>query len=251
MRKKESVFRFKQFSVRHDRSSMKIGVDAVLLGAWADISGARRILDVGTGCGVIALMCAQRNPEAAITGIDIDVKSVEEASENFKASPWSGRLNAEEIDFTLLSQDKYGVFDCILSNPPYFDSGVEHPESSRLKARHQDILSPEVLIIKSLDLLVDNGIVALVMPSSDEETVLTGLKGKEIRLKRRLLVRGHPNAPVKRVLLEFMKERGASFAYDGNIEANDVMTETITLEDPIGTATEDYRKLEKEFYLKF
>lgn len=85
---RKSTFRFKRFDCTHGGGSMKIGVDAVLVGAWADVSGARHIIDVGTGCGVIALMCAQRAPEAMITAIDIDEASVAEASGNFAASPW-------------------------------------------------------------------------------------------------------------------------------------------------------------------
>ena len=87
----ENVFRFKQFSCSHGRSAIKIGVDGVLAGAWADVSGCSDILDVGTGCGLIALMCAQRNPTARVLAIDIHRDSVEEAAGNFSNSLWSGR----------------------------------------------------------------------------------------------------------------------------------------------------------------
>ena len=112
------MFRFKQFAVDHDRSSMKVGTDAVLLGAWCDVGGAHRVLDVGTGCGVIALMVAQRTPGSCrIHAIDIDQASVSEAQGNFLRSPWSHRLTVQLVDVNdFFSQ---ASFDLIVSNPPY------------------------------------------------------------------------------------------------------------------------------------
>ncbi len=89
---REKVFRFKQFAVLNDRTAMKVGTDGVLLGAWCPVEGARRVLDVGTGCGVIALMVAQRNAVAVIDAIDIDPGAIEEARLNFANSAWSERL---------------------------------------------------------------------------------------------------------------------------------------------------------------
>ena len=112
----DKPFRFKQFTVQHQRSSMKVGTDAVLLGAWCELNGAQRVLDVGTGCGVIALMVAQRNADATILAIDIDPASVNEAQENFDASPWAERLHACRHDFNDLTDDE--GFDLIVTNPP-------------------------------------------------------------------------------------------------------------------------------------
>ena len=96
---REKVFRFKQFAVRNDRSAMKVGTDGVLLGAWCNVNGARRVLDVGTGTGLIALMVAQRNAEAVIDAVEIDADACEEARENFEASPWRERLRVIHGDF--------------------------------------------------------------------------------------------------------------------------------------------------------
>src|SRR5688572_30195532 len=95
VRKKERLFHFKKFSVRHERSGMKVGTDGVLLGAWADVTGAKRILDIGTGTGVIALMLAQRSEEhTKIEAVEIDDHAYEDADENFNASPWKEKLIA-------------------------------------------------------------------------------------------------------------------------------------------------------------
>ena len=140
----EHLFRFKQFTIQHQRSSMKVGTDAVLLGAWCELDGARRVLDVGTGCGVIALMVAQRTTEADIWAIDIDSASVDEARENFLHSPWSDRLQVRQEDFNNLA-DADG-FDLIVTNPPYYNENVLPPDAVRSAARHTHALSFDQLM---------------------------------------------------------------------------------------------------------
>lgn len=110
-------FSFKQFTVYHDRCAMKVGTDGVLLGAWADVSGARDILDIGTGTGLIALMLAQRS-EAHIMAVDIDEDAVKQAKENVEKSPWPGRIEVERHDICCFNSDIR--YDVIVSNPPYF-----------------------------------------------------------------------------------------------------------------------------------
>ena len=124
MGRREKIFRFKQFEVVNDRTAMKVGTDGVLLGAWCPVAEARRVLDVGTGCGVIALMVAQRNRQALIEGIDIDQDSIAEARLNFANSPWNNRLTAIEGDFNDMDGD--ARYDLIVSNPPYFTNGAPH-----------------------------------------------------------------------------------------------------------------------------
>ena len=116
------MFRFKQFAVRQDRCPMKVGTDGVLLGAWAEVRpGDRRMLDVGTGTGLIALMLAQRSA-AWITAVDIDVECATQAAENFAASPWADRLDA--VSVAVQRYDPVEKFDLIVSNPPYYVGGT-------------------------------------------------------------------------------------------------------------------------------
>lgn len=137
-----AVFRFKQFAVRQKRSPMKVGTDGVLLGAWAEIRTAdRRILDIGTGTGLIALMMAQRAPEARITGIDII--DVSEARENAEASPWNDRLTFERTSVQKFESPE--PFDLILSNPPFFVDSLTCPDNGRTTARHTVTLPYEDL----------------------------------------------------------------------------------------------------------
>ena len=133
-------FQFKKFKVKNVASAMKLGTDSVLLGAWAPVHGSeRRILDVGTGTGVVALMIAQRVPSldgVRIDAIDIDLPSVEEASHNFGISPWSGALRAIHTPLQELVAEPY---DLIVSNPPYFVDSLKAPSARRSNTRN---LSP-------------------------------------------------------------------------------------------------------------
>jgi len=128
------MFRFKQFAVRQDRCPMKVGTDGVLLGAWAEVRpGDRRMLDVGTGTGLIALMLAQRSA-AWITAVDIDVECATQAAENFAASPWADRLDA--VSVAVQRYDPVEKFDLIVSNPPYYVDSLLSPDEGRNTARH-------------------------------------------------------------------------------------------------------------------
>lgn len=128
----DSSFRFKQFSVSNVRSALKVGTDAVLLGAAVTLLPEDQYaLDLGTGTGVIALMVAQRSPQLQITGIDIDEDSALEAAENFANSPWAERLTALHQD--ALNFRPEHSFDLIVSNPPYFESSLKTLISVKLQ----------------------------------------------------------------------------------------------------------------------
>ena len=232
----DSMFTFKQFKVRHGKSSMKVGVDAVLLGAWAGES-AREILDIGTGCGVVALILAQRFPDALIEGVDIDCQSIEEASINFKESPWSERLDAFKKAFPFIEDDK--KYDLIVSNPPYFNSGLKNPSTQREKARHQDRLTVFTLIENCGDLLTDNGRLSMIFPIEFyQEAVARGLE-KGLFPIRECFIKDREGSKEKRVLLELGRAR------------NEDYREKIILFTENREPTKEYRKLCKDLYLKF
>lgn len=240
---KERIFRFKQFSVRHQDSAMKVGVDAVLLGSWANITDADTILDAGSGCGVIALMCAQRNAKSQICAIDIDLPAVKEASQNFADSPWSDRLSAKHADFEELStaSDKAG-YDHIISNPPYFNSGVVMADSPRLISRHALSLSPVTLITLGEKLLTPSGKISMIcppdwLPSIEDECARTNMK-----ISRLAYVAGSPGKPAKRLLIEISRFDESS---------GSTQTDEIVIEESRGVFTEKYISLTQDFYLNF
>lgn len=243
---KDGLFHFKRFSVSHSASSMKVGVDGVLIGMWASCGGSR-ILDAGTGCGVIALMLAQRNLSADIVAIDIDMPSVEEASLNFRNSPWSDRLSAGLASFNEINPDTYGRFDAIVSNPPFFDSGIRDLSTSRNRARHEGDFSPESLISHGPDLLTAYGTLAMIVPEASYDKIMKSAVKNGLALSRCVYVRDHAASKIKRVMMEFRRSRHeAEPSVSGKME-----WPILTLFAEDGSPTDEYRELGKDFYLRF
>jgi tRNA1Val (adenine37-N6)-methyltransferase len=162
----KSHFQFKQFTVSHARSTMKVGTDTVLLGAWVKVDHAQAILDIGTGNGTIALMLGQRSSETAtIDAVEIEETDVMQAEENFQKSPWNGKIHLHHTSIqNFFSKKKY---DLIVSNPPYFNNSQPPPDERRLQARHTISLSYNDLLGATLRLLKDDGKFNVVLPFSE------------------------------------------------------------------------------------
>ena len=233
---REKKFRFKQFEVLNDRTAMKVGTDGVLLGAWCPVEGARRVLDVGTGCGVIALMIAQRNSEAFIEGIDIDEAAIEEATINFAASPWHDRLISLLQDFNDL--DGIESYDLIVSNPPYFTNGVLPTGDARTMARHTHSLTYRQLIDGATRLLSSEGILAFISPTDAESEITETAAFASLPIRRRTRVIPVEGADAKRTL--WLMSHG-EMPYQ---------EETLTIAHHDGTFTREYIELTGAFYLK-
>lgn len=217
---------------------MKVGTDGVLLGAWVDVVPTpKRILDIGTGTGVIALMLAQRVAEAQILGVDIE--SVEEAATNAAHSPWADRIRFEQ---TAVQQLDSPVFDLIVSNPPFFVESLRCPDRGRTMARHAVALPFEELRDAVVRLLTPEGRFALILPTVEAERFVACCAGK-LALFRVTEVRTTPRHAPKRTLMEMVHEAQAPKC---------AQTTSLT----IGTGehetyTEEYRLLTRDFYLKF
>lgn len=254
---KNTPFRFKRFQVEHRRSSMKVGIDAVVLGAWIDASGCSRALEVGCGCGVISLMLAQRWPTLIIDAIDIHAESVIESSYNFCLSEWGSRLKVARLNFLDLAEQKAskrgkfnltdGKYDLIVSNPPYFDSGIVSPNTPRLAARHVGELSPFSLLDSSRSLLSPGGVVTFVTPGEYAEEVEKYARGLGYRVCRTLHMIGREGRDAKRVFYMF---RLGGQDTDCSTEQTEVR-EQLIVEDINGNYTDQYKSLCREFYLKF
>ena len=233
---REKIFRFKQFSVVNDRTAMKVGTDGVLLGAWCPVDGACRVLDVGTGCGVIALMVAQRNSEAVITGIDIDEAAIEEATLNFERSPWSERLTARQCDFNELSASER--YDLIVSNPPYFTNGILPTGDARTTARHTGSLSYRQLIEGADRLLTDDGSLAIITPTDAEQDIIETATFASLPVRQLVRVIPVEGTAPKRTLWLLSRR---------DIPYNEG---TLTIAHCDGTFTSEYIALTGAFYLK-
>lgn len=219
---------------------MKVGTDGVLLGVWVSVrSSDRRMLDIGTGTGLIALMLAQRAPQARIVGIDIAPTA--EARANADASPWGCRIEIVRQAVQSFACD--APFELIVSNPPFFVDSLTCPDEGRTAARHAVSLPFGELRDAVVRLLAPDGRFAVVLPADAAERFV-GLCRGVLALVRRTDVRTTPRRPVKRVLLEFAP------AVPGAVHV------PICSELTIGTGghecyTSEYRALTRDFYLKF
>lgn len=230
-----SSFRFKRFAVEQDGAAMKVGTDGVLLGAWFSVRGdERRILDIGTGTGVIALMAAQRTPAESIVAVDIDRPSAECAAGNFRNSPWAGRLRAE---CAAVQDFDDGTFDLILSNPPYFVDSLLPDKAGRIVSRHTEMLSIRQLGESICRLLSPDGRCAVILPPQQMEELCASVP---LHVVRRCSVRTVPGGPVKRVMAELSR-------VPSDMEVSELVIET----DVRGRFSDEYRRLTCDFYLKF
>lgn len=228
-------FQFKQFTVYHDKCAMKVGTDGVLLGAWCDVKEAKRVLDIGTGTGLIALMVAQRC-DAEIVALDVDAGAIEQARINCGASPWYPRIEVEHCD--VLSYFPEGRFNHIVSNPPYFVEEVHCPDKQRNLARHTHGLTFALLVEKVAELLTSDGRFSVILPVSAMSDFIYQAERNALGLSRRTMVCTKPGILPKRVLLEFSKQ--AHTCCEGQL----------TLEKEHHCYTDEFVELVKEFYLK-
>jgi len=219
---------------------MKVGVDGVLLGAWTNVSGAKRILDVGAGTGLIALIMAQKNPVAEIDAVEIDPEAFQEAMLNVQQSSWSDRITLELCGFQEFAERTKRKYDLIVSNPPFFTNGVKAPLQSRSQARHSDSLPLHVLISGAVGLLAENGKIALVLPveSLPELNRLAALN--KLFISHLCRMKPNPKKPVFRILVELTNSECI-------LQEEELMIEFEKHHD----YTPQYRELTKEFYLKF
>ncbi|MBE6198224.1 MAG: methyltransferase domain-containing protein [Rikenellaceae bacterium] len=229
-------FKFKQFAVEQDDVAMKVGTDGVLLGAWAECEGARRIIDIGTGTGVIALQMAQRNPTAQVQAVEIDETAARRARANFDNSPWAERMQVEQTAVQEFSPAE--KFDLIISNPPYFVDSLLPPDAKRSTARHTHDLTFEELDRSVVRLLAENGKFVLILPVTEFEKYLSLT---QLHLVRRCDIYPIEGGAVKRVMGEFAKQKPTEISH-----------ENIAIErGQRGDYTDEYRDLTKDFYLKF
>ena len=234
------MFQFKQFNINQERCAMKIGTDAVLLGAWCPINNNPfSILDIGAGTGILSLMLAQRSNAQQIDAIEIEENAYEQCVENFEASHWGDRLfcyHASLNDFINEPEDQY---DIIISNPPFYSEDYKTDNSQRDLARFQDALPFEELVKATTLLLSENGIFAVIIPFKEENRLLNLCAQAELFPIKMTRVKGTPTGPIIRSLIAFKR-------YELPVlSANELVIETSR-----HVYTEAYTKLTRDFYLK-
>ena len=233
---KRTTFSFRQFSIVQSETVHKVGTDGVLLGSWADVQEAGKILDIGTGTGLIALMAAQRtNPECSITGIDADEDATDLAKLNFSHSPWASRLTIETVRLQDFHDDR--AYDHILTNPPFFMNSLAPPDPKRKIQRHTDELTFEELVNAITGLLKADGRWSVILPVSESKILerLTATHG--LFLHRETFVKPKMSTVSNRRLMEFRLTPG------------ELTQSEMILMDEAGKRYPQYAELTKTFYL--
>jgi len=228
-----SVFRFKEFSIIQDRSAMKVGTDAMLLGAFIQPNQKGNCLEIGTGTGVISLMITQRSSELKITALDIDSESIEEANQNFNNSPWKDRVEGVLGDFLEYSTSQ--KYDLIVSNPPYFENGLLNESKRKASSRHEASLPLIDLFQKSCFLLTEKGVFVLILPSQSASKWIDKALEMNLNCFKEITVFGKPNLP-KRSILFFSKEN------------KEIIREVLIIRNLDNTYTEEYKRLTIDFH---
>lgn len=231
-------FQFKQFIVHQEDCAMKVGTDGTLLGAWAQAPDAEcRILDIGTGTGLIALMMAQRYPKASVTAIDIDEIAVRQAQENVLASPFSERISVYAADVQTFENAE--MFDSIVCNPPFFEDSLTCPDSQRTEARHTVTLGYSQLMETAFRLLKDDGRFSVIIPSDCRKRLESEAHLRGFFVSRLCSIQTTPTKQPKRYMIELTKQ-----------PVNEVVITNGVIESSPQMRSDWYHELTKEFYIK-
>ena len=234
-----SWFQFQQFRVEQDRCAMKISTDAVLLGTLVKSDAPKQILDIGTGTGVIALMLAQRFPQASLTAIELDPEAAGQAAENCEQSPFSERLTVIQGRFQDFKEEKR--FDLLVSNPPFFPDHLPASDPKRNQALHTQSLSFEELLHKASQLLAPSGSFWVILPPRQMQDFLQCAKGNGLFLGTRVHIRDNASKPVHREVVGFTLSEPLT----------SVLPMELLLKNEDGSYSENYRNLISGFLLGF
>ncbi len=225
-------FRFQQFDIQQNPEVFRVGTDAVLLGALANVSDAKNILEIGTGTGIISLMIAQRNPDAKILAIDINAEAVHISQTNFSNSPFFDRIKSQLQDLKKIETEK--KFDLIISNPPYFE--INNSEKDIL-ARQKVELDFSDLIKKSSQLLSEKGIFSVIIPIDFENGFTEICSKNNLFLQRKVIIKGIKTSEPKRIILDYSSDR------------SEFQEDYFTIEKSPRVFSDEYLELTKDFHL--
>ena len=231
-------FRFKKFTVFHDRCAMKVGTDGVLLGAWANITNTQQILDIGTGTGLIALMLAQRS-SAQIDAVEIDSEAYNQAKENINNSPWSNRIQLYYNSIQDYAIDCLKRYNLLISNPPFFTNASKAAIKARSIARHSDSLEQIELLQIAEKLLCEDGRLAIIYPTEQAEIFQEKAENFGFYCQRKLYVKSTLESSIKRILLELGK---TPLKYQESM---------LVIETARHNYSTEFIALIKDFYLKY
>lgn len=232
-------FKFKEFTISQDQCAMKIGTDAVLLGAWsATEKTTDSILDIGAGTGILSLMLAQRSYAQLIDALEIDDDAYEQCVDNFEQSPWGDRLFCYHASLEQFVEDIEDQYDLIICNPPFYSEDYKTDNTQRDLARFQDTMPFQFLLESVSKLLSGTGLFSVIIPFKEESSFIKTASKLKLYPNRILQIRGNPNSEIKRSLIEF------------SFRESETIIKSLIIETDRHKYTQDYINLTKDFYLK-
>lgn len=247
-------FRFKQFTVWHDRSALRVCTEACILGAYADVMGVKSALDIGTGTGLLALMMAQRNAKMHVDAVEIEAQNVEQALDNVEKSPFGEQISVHQAaiqDWKQIKKMTHSLlltpdclshssqYDLIISNPPFFDKHLLSPREERNRALHTETLSLGDLASTVARLLMEFGRFVVLLPPYETQRLTDFLAVYGIWPMRQLHIFSRQGKPIFRKITTFERKKTEPF------------TETLYIHDSDGKYSDGFRTLLKEYYLIF
>ena len=234
-RPKNPFFRFKQFTVYHDQTALKVCTEACILGAYADVSSAKRVLDIGTGTGLLALMLAQRNNFAAIEAVEINPNACQQARQNAAVSPFAAQIVVHQAAIQHFTASER--FDLIVSNPPFFNNHLRSPDQKRNQALHTDTLPFEELAAAVARLLAPQGRFVVLLPEHETQLFTSVAQTQLLFPTKQLTVFQQINKPIFRIISTFEQT------------THSTQNETLVIHEADGGYSEGFRDLMKDYYL--
>ncbi|EEQ15464.1 tRNA(1)(Val) (adenine(37)-N(6))-methyltransferase TrmN [Yersinia frederiksenii] len=233
-------FTFKQFFVAHDRCAMKVGTDGVLLGAWVPIEKARKVLDIGCGSGLIALMIAQRSaPDVEIDGVELEPEAAQQASSNAAQSPWAERVHIYAQDIHQFAENHPHQYDLIVSNPPYFAPAVACRDEARDTARYTGSLTHDALLNCAEKLITKEGVFCVVLPHDLGGELAHLAVQQDWFVHCQVDIRDRPGKPLHRMLLTLSRQPA------------ETQYQHLDLRQSEGVYSPEFCVLISEFYLNY
>ena len=228
-----SVFNFKHFSIQQSNSALKVGTDAMLVGSLCNWQNPKRLLDIGTGTGVLTIMCAQRFPFEEIVALEIAEDAFIDAKSNAENSPFHSPISVQNCSLQDYSDKQ--LFDAIISNPPYFENSSKNEDEQLRLARHTDSLSFDELISGISNLLSDNGLAWIIVPNTAEISIESISKSHQLFIKEKIQLEGKSGKHVRTIFCLSKQEARAE-------------SRTFTIRTEDGSYSEEYKELTKEFH---
>ncbi len=235
---KQASFQFKQFSIQQEHAALKVGTDAVILGALTSFANPSNILDIGTGTGILALMMAQKY-NCAITAIDIDEGAILDATINCGNSVWKDKIAVQLCSLQDFTIQQKNLFDGIICNPPFFTNCLKNNNESKTNARHTTQLSPQDLFANAQKLLSPTGSISIIIPQSEKIVFSSYAQDSNFYLTYECAI--FPFSDSKepnRCVLSYSKQW------------NNFKKETLYIRENKSTYTQEYKELTKDFYIR-